>query len=277
MQRGPATTHMLPKMAPAWPPPCLRAERSARHPVLTLQLQHPAGCDDGGNTPARRLSAGVAGGICVSTCGEPAWRCCDADDDGAVCARPTLACVPLVGTDDEGIPFTMACQACGGLGQPICDGTSLLIEGVSCSWTVPDSAIHSMHQLIDFLAEPSAPSPCNDPYVDEDGTCVAPAMPACGAIGEPPCADTGCNNGGTAPATSGNAGVAGNVCVASCGEPSWRCCDADDAGARCRFPTLACVAAEGTDLDGIAFTMQCQDCGGLNQPVCDGVCQQKSS
>ena len=80
----------------------------------------------------------------------------------------------------------------------------------------------------------------------------------CGDIGEEPCADTGCERGIEA----------GGLCVTSCGEPAWRCCDADADGARCLRPSLACVEVDGVDQTGVPFTMQCRECGGRGEPVC---------
>ena len=111
-----------------------------------------AGCDAGGfDAASPRGNSGIADGICVSSCGEPSWRCCDADDTGARCFQPNFACIAEEGVDGQGVPFTMACRPCGALGEPVC-------------------------------TEPAAPALCNDGLAAEDGRCVD-----CGALGEAPC------------------------------------------------------------------------------------------
>ena len=132
------------------------------------------------------------------------------------------------------MPFTEACRRCGAIGEPVC-------------------------------TEPAAPALCNDGLMAEDGVCVE----ACGAFGEEPCEDTGCEAGGfDAASPRGNSGIADGVCVSSCGEPSWRCCDADDTGARCFQPNFACIAEEGVDGQGVPFTAACRPCGSIGEPVC---------
>ena len=71
--------------------------------------------------------------LCVRSCGEPGWRCCDKERDGSRCRFPDLSCIPFDGVDGDDLPFDKACMPCGNRFEPIC-------------------------------TEPDAPSKCNAPF-----------------------------------------------------------------------------------------------------------------
>ena len=118
-------------------------------------------CGDIGEVPCEDTGCerGIeAAGLCVEGCGDPVWRCCDADDSGRRCRSLSLTCLPQEGVDVRGLPFSEACVRCGGLGEPVCE-------------------------------EPGA-TPCEAPYVPVDGICVEEEVmeDGCGDFGEVPCA-----------------------------------------------------------------------------------------
>ena len=186
-------------------------------------------------------------------------------------ARNTRVRCQLAGTPSETCTYTVSVRP----------GAPPVIRSVTASWQGPEhvsnlakaispSCMCLLQLWSGRLAATSAGGAYSVHAVLGIKRALNRADVVCGGLGDPPCDDTGCAIGGSDVASSGNPGVAEGICVASCGEPSWRCCDADSTGAQCRFPSLSCVPAAGTDLDGNAFTMQCQDCGGLGEPICAG-------
>lgn len=100
--------------------------------------------------------------------------------------------------------------------------------------------------------------------------CIAGTSTTCGAVGQPCCADSKCNNasdccaGGVCVAAASTcgpgAGNCGNGSCGSCGGPTKKCCAGGNGNAEfCTASGLACDSA-----------MNCATCGGAGQTCCEG-------